>query len=144
MRSQQKAAAISCSIVFLFLIACASAVYADRGMSGLSEFTPASGPTILSPTTDNVNLAGKDSLEFRWEGSRAIRTESYQFKLYKGYHTTAAALFLKKTISKAVDSLSVPASQFEIGQVYTWVLTQVFLGGAKATPSASSFKIIKK
>ena len=144
MRYQQKPAIISCGIIFFFLIVSVSAVYADGGINELSEFTPAPGPTLLSPTTDNITFVGKDSLEFRWEGSSAVRTESYQFKLYKGYHTTAATLILKKTIPGAMDSLSLLASGFEIGQVYTWVLTQVFLGGAKATPSSSSFKIIKK
>ncbi len=107
-----------------------------------SEFSP--GPKLLYPTTDDIDLSGKDYLEFRWERTDLTMTDYYDFRLYKGYNNIAQNLILKQRFPSDKYLIRIPASQFDKGQVYTWVLVQVFLGGNKSGKSYSSFKIIKK
>lgn len=133
-------------LVFILVIfGFATASYSKGGMMGISgDLYPAAGPMLLRPTTDDIDLSGKDSLEFRWRRGDEIRTDHYEFRLYKGYKTDKSTLILKQDFSPGTFPISIPAAQFESGEVYTWSLTQVFLGGRKSDASFSSFKIIDK
>ncbi len=111
---------------------------ARRGVN----FIPA--PRLLYPVTDDIALAQKDSLEFRWARNGIIDTESFDFRIYKGYNTTADNLIFKQMFSADVYPIKVPASLFENGQVYTWVLIRIVMGGQKSDKGFSSFKIISK
>ena len=107
-------------------------------------FIGEAGPMLFYPVTNNIDLAGKEYLGFRWWRVDLVWTDHFIFKLYKGYNTTAPNLILKQNISSAEYPIKIPASQFELNQVYTWVMVQVFNNGRKSDKSFSSFKIIKK
>ena len=111
---------------------------------GRGELSSMPGPYLLSPTTDNIDLSARDHLEFKWERTDLVRTGHFDFRLYKGYDTTEKNLILKRQFTPDEYPIKVPASQFEAGQTYTWVLIQVFLDGQKSDSSYSPFKIIKK
>jgi hypothetical protein len=117
---------------------------ADARMPGQwnHDFFP--GSYLLYPVTDHIDLAGKEYLEFKWERGALAFTDCFDFRIYKGYDTVGANLIFKQRFSPAEYPVKVPSSMFEINQVYTWVLVQVFTSGQKSDRSHSSFKIIKK
>jgi hypothetical protein len=109
-----------------------------------SDYVPP--PVLLSPSTEDVDLTGKDILEFKWsphEGIRGIR-EYYDFRLYKGYNTVESTLILKERLSGDTYQYNLAADKFEEGQTYTWTLRQVYSRLLKSDPSHASFKIIIK
>ena len=107
-----------------------------------ADFMPAE--KLLYPITDNIDLAGKDYLEFRWIVTDLVRTDYFDFRLYKGYNTTGQNLIFKKRFSADELPVRVAASLFEINQVYTWTLVQVFNNGYKGDKSYGPFKIVNK
>jgi len=118
-------------------------VYGRALLSGVgTDFMPA--PTLLSPTTEDIDMSGKDALDFKWERGFLGSTDYFDLRLYKGYATNNESLILKDRYSAADYPVSVPASKFEAGQVYTWVLRQVFNDGRKSDKASSSFKVIRK
>ena len=106
------------------------------------RFAPA--PILFYPVTKKIDLTGKDYLKFQWEQIDLIFTDHYDFRLYKGYVTSASNLVLRQNLSPGQYPFKVPVSQLETGQVYTWILRQVFLGGEKSDPVFGYFEIIKK
>jgi hypothetical protein len=138
---KRKIYAITCFVLFLVLFALAWTPCVSAKSTG---FSYEAGPMLFSPTTENIDLTGKDYLEFRWWRVELPWTDHFIFKLYKGYNTTADNLIFKQDYSGWDYPVKLPSSQFEVGQVYTWVLQQVFNGGRKSDKSFSSFKIIKK
>lgn len=135
-----KRVAVSLSAIFLIFSVFSPFVYCSVfERENLDSFP---GPTLLSPTTDNIDLKGKDDLEFRWEITNLGQTDNFDFRLYKGYDTTASNLIYKKQYSVSELPIKISASLFTADQVYTWVLGQVFIGGNKSDKSFSSFKII--
>jgi len=133
--------------VFLFLslvIFIDQRVSFARGIFDDRDFGPASGPTLLSPATKDINLKSQPSLEFRWERTDMATTDYYEFRLYKGYQTVEDTLIMKKRIPTDEYPFKLDAETFEVGQVYTWSLMQVFDGGVKSDKSFASFKIIQK
>jgi hypothetical protein len=128
---------IICSLLFIFT--CPSYCGAKN-----ASFYAEAGPMLFSPVTEDIDLNGKVTLEFKWWRVELPWTDRFIFKLYKGYNTTASNLILKQEYSWTEYPIKIPASQFEENQVYTWVLVQVFNGGRKSDKSFSSFKIIKK
>ncbi|MDD5044070.1 MAG: hypothetical protein PHU91_04105 [Candidatus Omnitrophica bacterium] len=137
-----KIAVLFYSVLFLSVFFFSSLSYAQMMGRRSIGFFPA--PTLLYPTTGNIDLSGKESLEFRWERLDLANTRYFYFKLYKGYDTTEASLILKQQSDKSVYPIQIPASQFEAGQTYTWVLQQVFLSGDKSDRAFSSFTITSK
>jgi len=129
------------ALLFIYL---AFISFSYAGPFGRGNLDFISGPTLLSPTTKDIDLSGKVALEFRWEEANTYKTDYLDFRLYKGYDTYASNLILKQRFPVSEYPIKVPASVFEIGQVYTWVIVQVFIGGSKSDKSSSSFKIIKK
>lgn len=114
--------------------------YARRG-SGNDYYA---APDLLSPRTQNIDLTSKDILEFRWRQVDLTRTDHYEFKIYKGYNTWEANLIFKQLLPRTTPPFTLSKEQFEVGQVYTWTLRQVYLGGEKTEYASSSFKVIKK
>lgn len=112
------------------------------GINIYNDFVP--GPTLLYPVTEDIVLTGKDYLEFRWRRSELVMTDHLVFKLYKGYNTVQDNLIIRQDFHIDTYPIKLPASQFEEGEVYTWVLIEVFRSGKKSDKSFSSFKIIKK
>lgn len=101
-----------------------------------------SPPTLLYPTTNDINLEGKDLLVFRWETTDIAETDHYELRLYNGYDTTVTGLIMKHNISTT--PAKIPAATFSEGRVYTWSLRQVFRDGKKSDYSYGSFRVIKK
>lgn len=118
----------------------AAGIRLDAGIG----FTSISAPVLLSPTTDNIVLNGKDELEFRWQRTDIVDTDHYELRLYKGYKTVESTLILKQNFPSATYPFKLSASQFEVGQVYTWGLIKVLRDGRKSDTSFSPFTIIKK
>ena len=112
------------------------------GSGGFNQAFP--GPDLFSPITDDIDLSGKEYLEFKWRRSDFAYTQSYDFRLYRGYHTAAGSLILKRIIPPQEYPVNIPSEVFEAGQAYTWVLIQVLNDGRKSDKSFSSFKIMKK
>ncbi len=132
-----------CAALLLVGAGCAAVSYAGMLFKGSgSNFVP--GPTLLSPVTEDIVLTGKDFLEFKWIRTDLVRTDHFDFRLYKGYAATASNRIFKQQFLAAQYPVKLPVSMFEAGQVYTWVLIQVYLGGEKGDKSFSSFKIIEK
>lgn len=129
-------------IVFLLLLPLPT-VY-GFGHSGSDVFNNPSGPMLLYPVTSDIDLTGKKVLAFKWRRYDLGNIREYDFRLYKGYDTTEAGLILKKKFSVDEYPIELPVAQFELNQVYTWVLTETLDNGQKSDRSFSSFKIIKK
>jgi hypothetical protein len=142
MKQEMKSMILICLVLFLTLPVFNGFAYCNVLQGINSEFI--SGPTLLYPTTDNISLARKEYLQFKWEMADQAQTDYFDFRLYKGYNTSEENLLFKQHFSTDAYPIQVPASQFEKGQVYTWVLVQVYLGGKKSDKGFSSFKIIDK
>lgn len=102
------------------------------------------GPVLISPTTDNIDLTGKESLEFKWDRTALVDTRVFEFRLYKGYEQTQENLIFKQDVPTDTYPIRVTASYFKAGQAYTWSLTQVLITGAKSDKSVSTFEVIGK
>ncbi len=135
-------------IIFIILVNLifVSAVFADMGITGKSEgmLNSPSAPTLISPVSNDIDLTGKDSLDFIWIPGNSIYLRYYDFRVYKGYNTVGANLILKEQVPATSHVASIKAETFEVNQVYTWVLRAVAIGGEKSDKSFESFKIIKK
>ncbi len=131
--------------LILFLLFTSSGAYpfeVGKGIVGPSNNLPE--PKLIAPTTETVVLTGKTDLEFKWGGEYAVAVDHYDFRLYKGYNTVETNLILKEQISSQLNIIKIKIEKFEDGQVYTWTLKQVSLGGEKSDASFNSFKVIKK
>ena len=129
-------------LLVLFILCPAFASMSGLSVGGFSGTLPP--PQLVSPTSDSVNLTGKDTLEFKWIGIDAVMVDHYEFKLYKGYQTLASTLILKAKVSRDEASFKVDSEKFSDTNVYTWVLKQISISGRKSDPGFSSFTIIKK
>jgi hypothetical protein len=101
---------------------------------------------LISPVTDEIDLTGKTTLEFKWsphEGD-ATQREYYDFRLYKGYDMLESTLILKKKLYNNESGMVLPAEMFETGQVYTWSMKQAYSGIQKSHRSYSSFKALRR
>ena len=141
MRHKTKAVTIICFIACWFFY---SFAYGGAGIFEANKLVFLPALKLLSPVTDDIDLGGKDSLEFKWLIGDLVMADYFDFRLYKGYNTTAANLIFKQRFSAREYPIKVSASLFETGQIYTWVLVQVFVDGRKTDKSFSSFKIIKR
>lgn len=119
-------------ICVLLILTTTRAGFCGRsGASVLNEGIP-SAPTLLYPIRENVSIPSDGMLKFAWEMSYFTYTDYYIFKLYKGYATSDSDLIMSKQIPSGQYSLELPASQFQDGQVYTWILVQVLTTGTKS------------
>ncbi len=140
MNNKLKFGILVCFCLSLILMANHSLCYARGGRN----FDSMPGPTLLYPTTDDIDLESGSVLEFRWERVNAVLTDHYEFKLYKGYQTIAANLVVKKQFSADDYPFRLDAAGLEVNQVYTWSLAQVYDDGKKSDKAFESFTIIKK
>lgn len=134
---------IAAGFLILAILALTVDSFAGRGLiNDLENFYP---PVELQyPVTQDIDLTGKTSLQFRWRRTDQAQTDHYEFKLYKGYERSESTLILKQDITGDEYPFELPAANFEVGQVYTWSLRQVYLDNVKGDRSYSPFKIIKK
>lgn len=130
---------IAATALILFTLALNFNSFAGRD---LLELRPA--VELFYPVTQDIDLSAKSSLQFRWREINITQTDHYEFKLYKGYDMVGSALVLKQDVSGDGCPLELAEANFEINQVYTWSLKQIYLGGQKSERSYGTFKIIKK
>lgn len=140
MRRRIKGEVIICLAAFLILSVFTSGAYCDMLLENNNDFKSVPGPNLLSPTTNDIVLTGKDKLEFKWMRTDFVNTGHFDFRLYKGYNTTEPNLIFKQNFSLREYPIKVPAALFENNQVYTWVLVQVFINGEKATAAQAYLK----
>lgn len=114
-----------------------------RGEIGL--FDTMAEPYLVSPITEEVDLRGKDFLEFKWMSyaSEVIHRRNYEFKLYEGRDMYADGLMEKQLLPSNTYVIKIDTKKFENGKVYTWALRQISMDGVKGDQSYSSFKVIK-
>jgi hypothetical protein len=132
---------------FLLFLATLSINYRICYSGGFAEgrgFGSVPGPTLIYPTTDNIDLQSQPFLEFRWERTDLVSLDHCELKLYKGYNTVGDSLLMKKQLSTDDYPFKLDVSNLEVDQVYTWSLIQVYTSGKKSDRSFSSFNIIKK
>ncbi|MCK9615033.1 MAG: hypothetical protein M0R48_05980 [Candidatus Omnitrophica bacterium] len=129
-------------LFFLFssLIFVLPASYAGRN----ALFDNIEAPTLLYPTTEGVDLTGKNELEFRWIKTPGMFVYCTEFKLYKSANNFASDLIYKEKIQPDNYPAKVPATYFEKGQVYSWTLRMVLTNGNRTDKAYSTFKVIKK
>lgn len=132
------------TIALFFVLFLTEAIFASNlnftGSRGLFD-TPGE-PRLRYPITSKVILIGQDFLEFKWWNG-SIRGSQFIFKIYKGYKMNADSLIYQQTLSADALSVKVKSELFEDGQIYTWSLVQVSLGGQKSDKSFNSFRVFK-
>ncbi|MGB2631281.1 MAG: hypothetical protein WBD24_05465 [Candidatus Omnitrophota bacterium] len=136
-----KKAIFSAAILLL-----ATYAYAQVSMSsygGRADYVPM--PRLLSPTTTEVNLSGKEALEFKWSPHEGLRLgrKYYDFRLYEGFDMLERTLLFKERVPGNKYEISLDAEMFLPGKVYTWSLRQVYRGVGKSRRSFHSFRVIK-
>ncbi|MFH1440739.1 MAG: hypothetical protein ABIH18_01675 [Candidatus Omnitrophota bacterium] len=131
------------SFALLLLVLSIPVFVLARGEIGL--FDTMAEPCLISPITEEVDLRGKDFLEFKWMSyaSEVMKRRNYEFKLYEGYNMYEDGLMDKELLPKNVYSIKIDAKKFENDKVYTWALKQIAMDGRKGDLSYSSFKVIK-
>ena len=130
--------------VFLIILICGFLTMSAGDAGSFVSGNNIPQPRIFYPKSENVNLAQKDNLEFKWSSLVGSSTDRrcYDFRLYKGYDIIIDNLIYNKDVAPFKSSWNVEANFFEDGQVYTWTLRQVYLLG-KSDRSIVSFKIHK-
>jgi hypothetical protein len=126
--------------VFLVLIlaALAGGAFAAGGINAArGDSYPA--PELYFPVADNIDLSGKQTLQFKWRRTDQGNTSHYEFRLYHGQ-----AMVLKREIGRDEYPFELPVGDFEVNQDYRWSLRQVYSDGAKGDLASSSFRIAKK
>ncbi len=130
-------------ILLLAILALTAKAFAGRG-AGSGSWLSYSAPELRYPVTQDIDLSGHASLQFKWKQVDSARTDHYEFRLYKGYDMLESTLILKRDIPRDEYPFELPAENFALGQVYTWSLKQVYLSGVKSDRAYSPFKVIKK
>ena len=116
------------------------ALYAARN----ALFDNIAAPTLLYPITEDIDLTGKDELEFRWIKTPGMFVYYTEFKLYKSANNFVSDLIYKKNIQPDNYPFKVPATYFEKGQTYSWTLRMVLTDGNRSDKAYSTFKVIRK
>lgn len=101
-------------------------------------------PTLLYPTTEDIDLSGKDQLEFRWIKTPGLFVYYTEFRLYKSANNFGSDLIYKKNIQPGDYPFKVPAAYFTKDQVYSWTLRIVLTDGGETEKAYSTFKVIRK
>ena len=127
--------------VFITFLLCATCVVFARGM--FDDMYP-QAPQLLAPQSENIDLSGKDFLEFRWVPLTYALIDHYEFRLYSGNNTYGSNLVLKQDIAPQESSFQAKSGLFETGKNYIWSLRLVNTRGIKGDIATDSFQIIKK
>jgi hypothetical protein len=130
--------------VIVSLLAACSSAQVRAGDFDIGESDHIAPPRLIEPSTDAVDLSGRDCLEFRWspfEGD-PIRREYYELKIYKGRQAYAAARIYMARVPPRQWAACVSSWLFEDGQAYTVTLRQAYRG-AKSRRTFQSFTVVK-
>ena len=130
--------------IILIPLSIISSVFAGehKFKDSIGLFNTLPEPRLIYPISDEIILTGKGFLEFRWWRD-FIGVDHFVFKIYKGYNMYAPDLIYEQNLSSSASSIKVKPELFDNGQVYTWSLMLVSLGGQKSDKSFSSFKVVK-
>lgn len=136
-------------ILLLLVLCLVAASQVSEGRIGAVEapsmvYVPP--PVLLQPRSGEVDLTGKEFLEFKWsphEGAGGFR-DYYDFRIYNGYQTVEETVFFKEKLSPDTYQYNIKAEKFRDGAVYTWTMRQVYTDGRKSPLVHNSFKIIKQ
>ncbi len=126
------------------LAACAAAQM-SRADFDIGESDYIAPPRLITPSTDVVDLSGKDCLEFSWSSHEGdpIRRDHYDLRIYKGYQAYGQYRIYKELLPPRQWSVCVSADMFEDGSAYTIALRQVY-SGVKSKRTLQSFRVIKR
>ena len=131
---------MSISLVLFFSSVAWGVMGADEVMR---EYVPR--PRLILPASDNVNIAGKKTVEFIWSPHEGRQSSDryYDFRIYKGYNMVESTLIFKETFPGNVHDAEIDASLFDNGRVYTWSLRQGYKAAGKSRRSMQSFTVTK-
>lgn len=118
------------------LLPCAWAF--ELGVKGYGDTTPP--VRLVYPVSENVDLAQNASLVFQWNDNFIIDTDSYDFRLYKGYDIDASSLLVRLNVDNDQDTAEVDSSYFKDGETYTWSLIRIDKSGQKSERAYNSFR----
>jgi hypothetical protein len=109
---------------------------------GESDYT--APPRLIKPSTDVVDLSGKDCLEFSWsphEGDQ-VKREYYDLRLYRGRQAYGQYRIYMVRIPPRQWSVCIESGMFEDGAYYTLALRQVYRG-FKSKRTFQTFRVMK-
>jgi len=101
----------------------------------------ARSPYLYAPCTENIHLADKQELEFRWKPARLYGVRGYELRLYKGFQTFQDGLLMSEYIRGRRRSFSLPVALFKDNKIFSWELTEVYIDGRKSDRGYCSFEI---
>lgn len=132
-------------LVIFFVFSFVASLFAGgfSSMRSIGPFNDFPGPQLLYPVRENIELTGKDFLEFKWLNDYSS-TDHFIFKIYTGYNMYTTGLVYKQDVPSNASSVAIKSGLFQDGQVYTWAVVRVTLAGYKSDKSSSSFTVIKK
>lgn len=133
-------------IFYLTLIASCLAMPASADVfGGRASGGSIPAPRLVYPSTDTIDLTGKETLRFEWspfEGSRTSR-KYYDLRIYRTYEMLESTLLYKERVDPGYFAVELDASMFETGQVYTWGVRQVYEVEGKSRRNIHSFMVIR-
>ena len=128
---------------FVCVLGLTSVITAGQGITDSFYRTDALlAPEPVYPVSCKVVLSGLSGIEFRWRND-ARQFYRFEFRLYKGYKTYAAALLYKNRNIGNVSSLTVKRGIFPGPGVYTWSLVRVLIDGRKSEKAFASFEVVE-
>lgn len=129
-------------LIFLLLFFIPVFSYFCAGRDSL--FDSISAPTLLYPVTEDIDLSGKDFLEFKWIKTPGAFVYYTDFNLYKSANNFASDRIYKERIQPDNYPFKVPAKYFEKNKIYSWTLRIILTNGKRTEQAYSTFKVIKK
>jgi len=128
---------------FVCVLSLAAVTTAGQGVTDPFYRTGALfAPEQVYPVSCKVVLSGLSGIEFRWRND-ARPLYRFEFRLYEGYKTYAAALLYKDRNIGNVSSLTVKRGIFPGPGVYTWSLVRVLIDGRKSEKAFASFEVVE-
>lgn len=136
-------AALSAAVVIGFAVCAAAQMNMAEFDIGESDYI--APPRLITPSTDVVDLTGKDCLEFSWSSHEGdpIRRDHYDLRIYKGRQAYGQDRIYKAILPPRQWYLCASADIFGDGGVYTVTLRQVY-SGVKSKRTFQSFRVIKR
>lgn len=97
-------------------------------------------PDLMTPGDDLV-IAGKPEVEFRWSGQGdSTKLQYYDFRLYKGPKGYEPDTIFKQEVPRDRTSVLVKSDLFTVGQTYSWSVRQIG-NSSKGRKANSVFKV---
>jgi hypothetical protein len=123
---------------------CAVAAFAMFPFAVSGNFAEVPSPRIMQPTGDNLDLRGKDTIEFKWyynvRGAEG-QGGSYEIEIYKAGMMVQGNMVYEQKVPFGQDTLQVDAKLFRPGQVYSWQIRFIKYDLRKSDWAISSFKV---